>query len=179
MEPILPEVTPGQLLLVIAPSRFTRLHVLELAARLALRGPVTVFDNGNCFDAYLVARSVRRQTPDLAAVLGRIHIARSFTCYQAAALLARSPATSTPKLVLDLLSTFYDENVALPECTRLLTECTRHLQRLSRAAPVVVSASPPSAHQVGRLPLLRQLEDTTEKTLVFLHPLPQPPLALF
>lgn len=174
-----PEVTSGHLLLLIAPSRFIRLHMLELAARLALRGPVMVFDVSNCFDAFRVARSARRQTSDLTAVLARIHIARSFTCYQAAALLARSPGISTPMLVLDLLSPFYDENVAAPECARLLTECTRHLHRLSQTAPVFVSASPPPVHQAERLTLLQQLEKAIENSLIYEYPPPQQTLTLF
>jgi hypothetical protein len=177
MEPILPEAQPGQLLLIVAPARLTRQIVLELTAKLAIRGPVDVFDGGNGFDAHRVARTLRRQTADLASALRRIHIARAFTCYQAAAHLANIPATANPKLIMDLLATFYDENVALPESTRLLAQCIEHLQRLSRAAPVVMSSSPPLARQEARLSLLHQLDACAGRTLVFEGlPPPEPPV---
>jgi hypothetical protein len=114
-------------------------------------------DGGNQFNVYPVARAVRRQTADLTAALGRIYLARAFTCYQMSVLLADTPAGCTPILVLDLLSTFYDENVTLSESQRLLAAGLLHLQRLSRTAPVVVSTRPPGMLCADRLPLVEQL----------------------
>ncbi len=45
--------------------------------------------------------------------------------------------------LLDLLATFYDEDVKLPETQRLLRRCLLQLRRLSQAAPLIVSAQPP------------------------------------
>jgi hypothetical protein len=49
-------------------------------------------DGGNRFDAHQIARYIRRQSSQLDAILGRIAIARAFTCYQMAALLAEQEA---------------------------------------------------------------------------------------
>ena len=76
------------------------------------------------------------------AVLERIRLSRAFTCYQLVALLKGTPAEPVPTLVLDLLSTFYDENVSTEESLRLLQECVVHLRRLNRLAPVAVSIRP-------------------------------------
>jgi hypothetical protein len=138
----LPEPSPGHLWLVLA-QRAARQPMLDLAARLAQRGVLRVLDGGNSFNAYTVARNLGRRVGGGAALesaLGRIHIARAFTCYQVLTLLSETPAAPYPTLVLDLLATFYDENVERYESQRLLEKCTQHLLRLSRLAPVVVSA---------------------------------------
>jgi len=116
----------------------------ELAARLSAGGELRVLDGGNRFNVYPVARAVRREAPDLPGALARIRLSRAFTCYQMAALLAETPADGLPTLVIDLLATFYDDNVRLEESQRVLAGCIPHLQRLSQCAPVVVSAKPPA-----------------------------------
>ncbi len=118
-------------------------QMLDLAARLAVSGPVRVLDCGNRFNVYPVARAIRSRTDGLQAALLRIRLARAFTCYQVLALLEEAPDESTPTLVLDLLATFYDEDVKLPETQRLLRRSLLQLRRLSRAAPLIVSAQPP------------------------------------
>jgi len=67
-------------------------------------GELRVLDGGNRFNVYPVARAVRRYTPNLTASLGRICLSRAFTCYQMAALLAKTPADGLPILVIDLLA---------------------------------------------------------------------------
>jgi hypothetical protein len=133
--------------------------MLDLAARLAVGGPLCVFDCGNLFNIYPVARAIRRRTSALNEALGRIHLARAFTCYQVLALFEESPAGSVPTLVLDFLAMFYDEDVKLPESQRLLRRCLEALHRLSQAAPVIVSARPPKpivyAERIGLLEQLR------------------------
>jgi hypothetical protein len=134
-------------------------QMLDLAARLAVGGPLRVFDCGNQFNVYPVARFVRSRTSDLAQVLGRIRLARAFTCYQVLALLEEAPDEAVPTLALDLLATFYDEDLKLPESQRLLKLCLGQLGRLSRAAPVIVSVRPPkpivSAERIVLLESLR------------------------
>ncbi|MCI0521839.1 MAG: hypothetical protein L0Z70_16460 [Chloroflexi bacterium] len=116
----------------------------EMEARLlawqAARGEVRVVDAGNCFRLYQTARHARRLGVDGLLALQRIHIARAFTCYQLLALLRGAAAQPSPLFVLDLLATFYDENVSLSERQRLLRACMAELRRLSRAAPVAASA---------------------------------------
>lgn len=146
----LPEPSPGTIWLVLA-RHAARQPMLDLAARLAQRGALRVLDGGNGFNAYTVARSLGQWAGEsgreLRDALRRISIARAFTCYQVLTLLSETPAAPHPTLVLDLLSTFYDEDVRLDESQRLLESCVGHLRRLSRLAPVVVSARPQASGQ--------------------------------
>ena len=149
---------PTRLVLVTAPKA-ANAQMLALTARLAHVGAVRVLDGGNSFDAYAIARTLRSLTPHVETTLAQINVQRAFTCYQMLTLLAETPPTPIPTLVLDALSTFHDESVPLPERFRLLRACVQHLQRLSRAGPVVVSTRPP-----GTLPeSARLLEIVQEK----------------
>ena len=170
---------PGNrpLLLVILGPYAAAQAMLTLAAHLARRGPLQVLDGGNRFNAYIVARQLRRlagldtartqpgpaparpgpvlaqpgPVPDLRQCLDRIRVARAFTCYQMAALLAQQPVTPQPVVVLDLLATFYDENVAWKERLWLLEACQEHLRALRQQAPLVISANPPRLAQADEL----------------------------
>lgn len=162
----------NRLLVLTAPHAAGTL-MLELAARLALNGRLRVLDGGNRFNVYPVARTIRRYTAELHGALARIHLARAFTCYQMTAMLAEADTNGLPTLVLDFLSTFYDENVSMAESRRLLDECLRHLKRLSRCAPVVVSAKPPNQVCASRSVLVDQLAGQASQSWT-LEPLPVP-----
>lgn len=151
--------TEGALRAVIAPHA-AQLQMLELAARLAVLGSIRVLDGGNQFNPLPVARAIRRLTLELEPALAGIRISRAFTCYQVLALLEQEPAQNRPVLVLDLLATFYDESVPLPEASRLLRACLVHLRRLSAGAPVVVSARPPKPVCAERQVLLDELRSS-------------------
>lgn len=163
----------NSLTLVIAPHAGMPLMV-ETAARLALNGSVRVLDGGNRFNIYPVAQAVRRFTPRLEETLARISLARAFTCYQMLTLLEETPAQAVPTLVLDLLSTFLDENVTLEESRRLLQLGIVQLERLSWAAPVVVSVKPLIALIAERMPLLDLLKQAASNTIQLEAPRPQP-----
>ncbi len=181
MDPIISDPQPGHILLLVAPSPAITPLMLDIVARLALNGPVDVIDGGNRFDAYRIARALRRQSRDFHTVLRHIRVARAFTCYQMVSLLEGAPATCTTRIVFDLLSLFYDENVSLPESARLLKDGIAHLRRLSEKAPVAISANPPPPGQADRAALMAQLRDSLDglsHSLVFEHPQPQPPLRL-
>jgi hypothetical protein len=60
--------------------------------------------------------------------------------------------------VFDLLSTFYDENVNLPESQRLLRQVIWRLQQLSKIAPVVVSTRLPASICAERMVLYDMLK---------------------
>ena len=92
------------------------------------------------------ARAIRRQISDLNAALQRILLSRAFTCYQMVVMLDEVAAAPfpIPTLALDLLATFYDENVTLVESQRLLRGCIRRLQQVSQQVPVIVSVHLPS-----------------------------------
>lgn len=137
--------------------------------RLAERGPLTVLDGGNRFNAYLVARGARGQ----AELLERITVSRAFTCYQMLTLLETIPCLPRPILTLDLLNTFYDESVRVYERRRLLEGCIFHLDRLSQPAGGAVTVHPPAVPSPAAIEFVRMLESHAADMY-----LPQLPLAL-
>jgi hypothetical protein len=168
---------PGDLLLVMAPHAI----MWDLIARLACRGTLRLLDGGNRFDVYrcnlAIGRALGGQTAELPLILDRIRLARAFTCYQLVALLKETPTQAVPTLVLDLLSTFYDENVSAEESLRLLRDCLAQLRRLNRLAPVAVSARPGPPE--SRPELLEVLLDAAGQVWTLEPDLPAPPARLF
>ncbi len=146
----LPELSIGKLLVLLGPKKYLRGALPLLTARLALRSPLRILDCGNSFRGYPLAREIRRQNMAVNQVLDRIDIARAFTCYQVPALLSETPADGTPTLVLDLLSTFYDENINEIERGRLLALSIRHLKRISTRSPLAVSILQSTNHPADR-----------------------------
>ena len=88
-------------------SRHKRTQLLAAIANLAQGSPLIVLDCGRQYDPSIVARAARGR----AEIIDRIKIQRAFTCYEAVKLLEQIPAGKVPIIVLDFLSTFYDENV--------------------------------------------------------------------
>lgn len=171
------QLSPRQLHLVVAPHRAQRQMMTILTARLAQTGRVRLLDAGNCFDGYGLARQLRQQTSYWQQALERVSVARAFTCYQVETLLSESASDSAPVLVLNLLDTFYDENVKLDERLRLLEVSLGELRRLCRAASVAVSANPPLPGQPGEL--LEMLAVAAGQVWSFEEPQPVEPLRLF
>ena len=171
------QLSPRQLHLVIAPHRAQRQMMTILTARLALTGRVRLVDAGNCFDGYGLARQLRQQTSYWQQALERVSVARAFTCYQVETLLSESVSDFSPVLVLNLLDTFYDENVKLAERQRLLDISLAELKRLCRAASVAVSTGLPTRDQPGEL--LEMLAAAAGQVWSFEEPQPVEPLRLF
>lgn len=136
----------NQLYLVIG-GKTAASRLLELAAQLALRGPLLLLDCGNCAAPLPLARQLHRLTSNPVGVLERVHAARAFTCYQVVALLERTCASPSrrPVLVFNLLATFYDESVSYGEGRRLLAHCLELLRLVTATAPVAVNARRPPA----------------------------------
>ena len=145
--------------------------LLAMFTWLAARGATPrVFDGGNRFDGYFVARMARRMTPQPEAVLGRLRLSRAFTCYQLALLIEEAHASLSPVLILDLLNTFYDESVPLQDVERLLTQVIAHLKRLATVGPVVVGAREPQTMVRERWKLLEQLQIAADMTWMLRPP---------
>jgi len=171
----LPELRPGGWALLMMPHGGTP-ELLVAAARLAERGPVTILDGGNRCNAYTLARAARGR----ADVLMRIHISRAFTCYQMAALLEETPGGSSPIILLDMLATFYDENVPAIERRRLLNGCLGEIRRLGGRAIVVVSAGRAKVPSPESDRLLEMLQAAAGQVWQSEPPLPAPePQRLF
>lgn len=193
--PFLPELQKGRFLVVMAPHAAQQ-GMLAAAAQMALSGPVAMLDGGNRFDAYFVARRLRRSTPRMEAALGRIRVARAFTCYQMESLLLESAFSATadplpssgsgqaenpypPTLVLDFLATFCDENVPLPERRRLLERCLLCFGAIRRRAGLAVSICPPSPAHPSLAELAEKLLSSADTVWQLEAPLPVEPLRLF
>jgi len=134
---IIPFPNFGRIMLLVLPD-FMSGALFEVTARLALQGPLYVVDGGNTFQAYPLARYLRRQTQDVAGMMSRVLLSRVFTCYQMAALSTEGTFAPYPLLMLDFLATFYDQGVRVSDRRRLLRLCLQRLDQLSRCAPVLV-----------------------------------------
>lgn len=150
-------------------------RLLDMAAHLALRGPLLLLDCGNRANPLPLVRALRRLTQDPVQALNRIHMARAFTCYQVVTLLEQTGFAPCPQPVLlfDLLASFYDESVLYAEGCRLLEQCLRCLQHLSRAAPVVISSRPPPADFPERQSFLQRLCRAADQCWMEQAPPPQ------
>jgi hypothetical protein len=132
--------TQGGLYTLLAPRHVGIRFLTHLTAKMALEGPVRVLDGGNCFQARALQRKLRRHGRDVYQAVERVQVARAFTCFQMVALLSEQETLPMPILILDLLATFGDESVSERQRRRLLDQALSQLQRLSRPAPVIVSA---------------------------------------
>lgn len=129
-----------------------------------------LFDGGNRFDGYFVARLARRLTPQPRAVLSRMRLSRAFTCFQLAELIENTPTDSSPLFVLDLLNTFYDESVPPRDVERLLALVIAQLKRLAAVGPVIVGAGEPQSLVKERWGLLDQLQAAGDLTWMLRPP---------
>ena len=123
-------------------------RLLDLSARLALRGRLLILDCGNRANPLPIAKELRRLTNDPVAALGNIQAARAFTCYQVVVLLEQLEqrvAVQEPVILFDLLASFYDESVDYAEGVRLLEHALDCLTHVRANAPLLVSARPPFA----------------------------------
>lgn len=166
--------TPS-LQLLIAPFSFQREASLQFIAELAQTGPVRVLDGGNRFDVLGLNRELRRRDLPLYAALERVQVARAFTCYQMTTLLEGHPQSRVPALVLNLLTTFQDENASLAERPRLLEICLHNLRRWARHTAVLTILHP----QPSEEPFLIRVREAADQVWVFEHHPPAAQLTLF
>jgi hypothetical protein len=158
------EPKAGSWVLLVGPRNLNS-TMLDAIAHFGEAGSLRVLDGGNRFNAYKVARAARGR-PE---VLNRITVSRAFTCYQVLSLLESTPSIPVPFVILDLLSTFYDESVQGGERKRLLRACIAHLKRLEQAAGGVVSVHPPAVPSQTAVELLCQLQASAADTY-FIQP---------
>ena len=112
--------------------------ITELFATLALRGSFYAIAGGEWIPTYALVQTVRRKTPDVQHVLGRVRLARPFTCYQVLDLLEDIRPERDPVLVLDFLHHFYNPDIQNSVRRRVLERCCKHLQRLALMRPLIV-----------------------------------------
>ena len=168
----------NELLVVFGPHAGGN-RMLDLAARLALRGPLYMLDCGNRSNMYHVAHALRPLTNDPTAMLRNIRLSRAFTCYQVHALVEKLvPQAGIPVLILDLLSTFMDESVHLEESAMIFDKTMNCIQAASRVSPVVVSAKPLLSLSSPRLVLLARLKREATHVWEELSLLPPKPIEM-
>jgi hypothetical protein len=136
------DLQPRRWNLIVLPGQY-RNRLLVATAYLAVSGPLIVLDCGRQFDLSIVARAAHGR-PE---IIDRIKVQRAFICYEAVKLLERTPSGKTPILILDFLSTFYDENVKLHTRKFLLESSIKHFQRLSQGAGLAVTIQPAPLHE--------------------------------
>jgi hypothetical protein len=98
-----------------------------------------ILDCGRQYDASLVARAAHGRKE----IMDRIGIQRAFICSETTRLIQQTPAGKRPVVILDLLSSFYDENVRMSTRIYLFGRILVHLERLSRGAGLAVIVPPP------------------------------------
>jgi len=133
-------IRPGQWQLTLAPKSSVS-AVLSLVGKLADSKPaIHVLDGGNRFNAFEVAEAVGGSE----AVLDKIQVSRSFTCYELENLLETTHTTNTTFVCLDFLGTFFDESIQFHERHQLLRKSLNHIRRLNGTSGVWVIAHPPA-----------------------------------
>jgi hypothetical protein len=131
----------GNITLIAGHRGYTHQRMHALIVELALEGPVRVLIGGNRYDHYRINYALAAATPLYEYILAHhLHLSRAETCYQMVELLTQTQAGPAPCLILDLLTTFYDEGIPEREIDQLLFETILQLRRLSRGATVTVSA---------------------------------------
>lgn len=137
--------------------------LLSICAKLAEHIPLIVLDCNRRYDPSIVIRAARGRIE----ITDRIQSQRAFICYEVAKLLQRTRTSKTPILVLDMLASFYDENVALSMRNSLLEDSILHLKRLSNGGGVAVFVQPPPA-QSDPLGLFKRLQSAAPKVSTYL-----------
>jgi hypothetical protein len=125
-------------LLLIETSNRPGEGITELFATLALRGPFYAIAGGEWLPTYALVRSLRRRTTAIHQVLGRVRLARPFTCYQVLDLLTDIRPERDPVLVLDFLHHFHNPDIQPDVRRRVLEQCCRCLERLSLSRTLLV-----------------------------------------
>jgi len=113
--------------------------ITELIVALALRGTFNLIAAGEWLpDQNRLRRALRRQTVAVKETLDHLILVRPFTCFQFRDQLEQDNPKTHLLLILDFLHHFYNPDLDLSLRQRVLEECCRHVQRLSRSRHVIV-----------------------------------------
>lgn len=133
--------------------------VLQVAAELALVGPVRLVCCGDALDAVMLRRIVQRHTalPDL--IMARIETIRPLTAAQTADVID-ALTTRCPVVLLDLLAPFL-----LADKEEGLQRTASRIAALGMETAVFVAVHPPPS--AAQMPLLHQLQDIATRIYVY------------
>jgi len=155
------------------------LNMLNLSIYIGIQSDIFVIDGGNRFDPHYVAYGIRRFTRWWEEVSERTHIVRAFTCYEVVKALQEVPDETHPLLLIDMLATFYDENVNDAECVHLVGKCIKELKRIIEHRPVLISLTPPPPDfesRKGLNKIVEKLSDCVFNEELNSNPIHQPAL---
>jgi len=142
----------------------------QYAAQAASENQTVVYLCGdNRFDVYAVARHARAQGCDATAVLQRILIARAFTAYQLAELLARIEPNQIagPVIVSGLCTAFFDEDLSHTEAARLFYRTLWRVIALAQAGLALLLLEAATAPSSRRAHFLTDLERASNVIIRF------------
>jgi hypothetical protein len=160
------DLQPDHWNLIVLPREYRR-NLLVAIAHFAEHGPLFVIDCGRWYDATVVIRAAHGRIE----IVDRVQIRRAFICYEVAKLLQRTSASEAPVLILDILSSFYDENVQLRMRRFLLENSLLQFKRLSQITGLAVYVQPPPA-SADSLSLFERLENAASKVSTYVVPSP-------
>lgn len=132
----------GRLIVMVAPRAVSQVGS-GLIAEIALHSPLTVLDAGNRCAPYRIAQHLRCKTSSIETIAKRIFIRRAFTCHQVLELFASIPPLNYPCVVLDMLATFYDEQIPDHEISKCFDGCLQNLNHTRLPAPMVMILNAP------------------------------------
>lgn len=133
---------PGQIYLVAGNGRSIWPHAQMIADALGILGPLRIILGGNRYTLDYLPVLLGRRVIDIYAILNQIKVSRAETCYQMLDALKNTPADSTPLIVMELLSSFYDQNLSNEEVAGVLQSCVVALIHLSQTTPIILTADP-------------------------------------
>jgi hypothetical protein len=169
----LPDLATHSLTLVSQPARLLLIEtkgrqsegITELFAAMAMRGSFYAIAGGEWLPTYALVQSIRRRTPEVKEILGRVRLARPFTCYQVLDLLEDVRPEHDPILVLDLLHHFYNPDIQPAVRKRVLEQCCRHLQRLALSRSLLVFVEQMRTEEYGDFfPMVAAIADDILQT---------------
>ncbi len=169
----LPGLATHSMLQVSQPARLRLIEtrgrqsegITELFAAMAMRGSFYAIAGGEWLPTYALVQSIRRRTPEVKEVLGRVRLARPFTCYQVLDLLEGVRPERDPILVLDFLHHFYNPDIQPGVRRRVLEQCCRQLQRLALSRSLLVFVEQMRTEEYERFfPLVAAVADDILQT---------------
>lgn len=133
---------PGQIYLIAGNGRSTWPHTQMIADVLGILGPLRIILGGNRYTLDYLPILLGRRVIDIYTILHQIKVSRAETCYQMLDALKRTPADEAPLIVMELLSSFYDQNLSSEEVAGVLQSCVVALIHLSKTTPIIITADP-------------------------------------
>jgi hypothetical protein len=156
---------PGEIHLIAGQQRSVWPATQVIADFLVLLGPLRIILGGNRYTLQYLPLMLSNRVVDIYSVIESIHVSRAETCYQMLDALQKTPSIKEPLLMMEMLDPFYDENLSNSEVKGLLARCIAILHRVSKIAPVFISADPDKE----RPELIKMLFAAATQTLR-LHP---------